>query len=86
MSMTTEHTRTILPSGASASDGRGGAVEPWFAILVSSLVPLLSGLFAPGTWRTVLHVLGSLMCVAGLILLVRHEMIVRQQQNVTHAD
>lgn len=74
---------SVLYPGASSGDAAGRAIEPWFTILVSGLVPLAVGLFAPGAWRLPLHVLGAVLCAVGLILLVRHEMDVRRQQNVT---
>jgi hypothetical protein len=83
MSIKPEERDSIRYHGPSAVDAPGGAIEPWFAILVSALVPLMAGLFAPGSWRTVLHVVGGVMCAWGLILLVRHEMTVRRQRNVT---
>lgn len=82
MSMKPESRESIRHDGPSAA-ASGGAIEPWFTILVSALVPLGAGLFAPDSWRTALHVLGGAMCAGGLILLVRHEMTVRRQRNVT---
>jgi hypothetical protein len=77
---TAESTRYSAPP---SGDTPGKAVEPWFAILLSSLVPLLVGLFVPDVWRTALHVLGGALCALGLVLLVRHEIAVRGQRNVT---
>lgn len=83
MSRNSESTNFVRHSTAVASEGRSGAIEPWFAILLSALVPLMGALFLPAAWRTPLHLLGGILCVWGLVLLVRHEMIVRRQRNVT---
>lgn len=83
MSMNSESINAVRNSTAAAPERQGGAVEPWFAILVSALVPLTIGLVVPSGWRTPLHVLGGVMCAWGLVLLVRHEMIERRQRNVT---
>jgi hypothetical protein len=83
MSMTSETTEAIRRPVPSSDDVAGRAIEPWFTILLSALAPLLGALFAPAAWRTPLHVLGGVLCVAGLVLLVRHEVAVRRQRNVT---
>ena len=83
MSMNTENTDAIRYSGSASGDAAGRAIEPWFTILLSALVPLLGALFMPASWRTPLHVLGGVLCVCGLVLLVRHELAVRRQRNVT---
>jgi hypothetical protein len=82
MSMQSETSRTLQYPG-DVEPSRAGAIEPWFAILLSALVPLLAALFVPPAWRPFLHVAGGLLCVAGLVLLIRHEMEIRQQRNVT---
>lgn len=84
MSMNTETTGAIRNSRSASANEMGGAIEPWFSVLLSSLVPLASGLFAPDAWRAPLHVLGGVLCAAGLVMLVRHEMAVRRDHNVTH--
>lgn len=83
MSMNSENTDTIRYPGSSSGDAPGRAIEPWFIVLLSSLLPLLGGLFLPGAWRTPLHVLGVVLCVSGLVMLVQHEIAVRRQRNVT---
>lgn len=83
MSYNPENTDTIRYQGPSAVARPERAIEPWFTILVSSLVPLGGGLFMPAPWRAILQGIGGVMCVAGLVLLVRHEMIERRQRNVT---
>ena len=83
MSRKPESTDSIRYPGPSAADAQGGAIEPWFTVLMSALAPLMGALFVPAPWRTALHVLGGVLCACGLILLVRHEMIVRRQRNVT---
>jgi hypothetical protein len=82
-STNTGNTDSVLYPGAASGDAAGRAVEPWFTVLVSGLVPLGVGLFAPDAWRMPLHVLGAVLCATGLVLLVRHEMDVRRQRNVT---
>ena len=82
MSMHPETTRTLQYPG-DVEPSREGAIEPWFAILLSALVPLLAALFVPPPWRTFLHAAGGLLCVAGLFLLIRHEMEIRRKRNVT---
>ena len=83
MSMKPESTDSSRYPGPSTADAPGRAVEPWFTVLLSALAPLMGALFVPAPWQTVLHVLGGVLCAWGLILLVRHEMIVRRQRNVT---
>lgn len=83
MSMNSENSEAMRFSSSSSGDAAGRAIEPWFIILLSSLVPLLGGLFVPDAWRAPLHVLGGVLCVVGLVLLVRHEIAVRRQQNET---
>lgn len=83
MSYKPETTDSVRYPGVTAVDAPGRAIEPWFTILVSSLVPLGGGLFVPAPWRAILQGIGALMCVVGLVLLVRHEMLVRRQRNVT---
>ena len=83
MATNSGNTDSIRYSNASSGDAPGRAVEPWFTILLSGLVPLAVGLVAPGAWRAPLHVLGAVLCAAGLVLLVRHEMKVRRRRNVT---
>ncbi len=83
MSMNSETTRTNAYSDPSSRGTAGGAIEPWFSVLLFALVPLLGALFVPLAWKTPLHVLGGVLCAWGLLLLVRHEMAVRRQQNVT---
>ena len=82
MSMNRETTPTLQHPDDVASP-REGAIEPWFAILLSALVPLLAALFVPSSWRTLFHAAGGLLCVAGLFLLIRHEMENRRKRNVT---
>ena len=82
MSMNSE-TRAVAYSDSSSAGTGGGAIEHWFSVLLSSLVPLLGALFVPLAWKTPLHVLGGVLCIWGLVLLVRHEMAVRRQHNVT---
>ncbi len=84
MSTNSTNTESVRYPSAPSGDAPGRAIEPWFTILLSGLVPLGVGLAAPGAWRTPLHVLGAVLCALGLVLLVRHEMDVRRQQNVTH--
>jgi hypothetical protein len=83
MSMNSRISEAVHYPGTSSAGAKGGTVEPWFAILLSSLVPLLLGLFAPDAWRAPLHVLGGVLCAVGLVLLVRHEIAVRRQRNET---
>lgn len=83
MSTKPETTDAIRYAGPDSTDAPGRAIEPWFTILVSSLAPLMGAMFVPTPWNTVLHVVGGGMCVWGLVLLVRHEMDVRRQRNVT---
>jgi hypothetical protein len=80
MSMNSETTEALGLRAGSSREARGGAIEPWFAILLSSLAPLLGGLFGPDAWRTPLHVLGGVLCAVGLVLLVRHEIAVREDR------
>jgi hypothetical protein len=54
------------------------AIEPWFTILLSALIPLIGALFAPAEWKTALHVTGGALCAWGLVLLVRHEIEIRR--------
>lgn len=68
---------------ASGTIGEDPAIEPWFVILLSALIPLLAGLFAPASWRTPLHLVGGGLCLVGLILLIRHERAVRRNSPVT---
>lgn len=81
--MNSENTEALRYPASSSGDAVGRAIEPWFAILLSSLVPLLGGLFVPGAWRTPLRVLGGVLCVLGLVLMVKHEIAVRRQRNET---
>ena len=60
------------------AERRGGAIEPWFALLLSSLVPLMGAMFVPSPWRMILHAIGGTLCTVGLALLIRHEMRVRR--------
>jgi hypothetical protein len=83
MSMNSESGDSIRPPRRPAAAAAGSAVEPWFTVLISSLVPLVGALFVPPPWQFALDVLGGTLCVVGLVLLVRHEMALRQQQNVT---
>jgi len=77
---------SIKKEGASSVRGplqvpaerRGGAIEPWFALLLLSLVPLMGALFVPSPWRMTLHAIGGILCAVGLVLLIRHEMTVRR--------
>jgi hypothetical protein len=83
MSMNTDTARAKGYSDTSSGDSAGRAIEPWFSVLLSALVPLLGALFVPMAWKTPLHVLGGAICALGLVLLVRHEMAIRRQHNVT---
>jgi hypothetical protein len=83
MSMKSENTEALRYPATSSGDAAGRAIEPWFAILLSSLVPLLGGLFVPDAWRAPLHVLGGALCVLGLVLMVKHELAVRRERNGT---
>jgi hypothetical protein len=83
MSMKPDTTDSILYPGPTAPGAQGRAIEPWFTILLCALLPLVGALFVPSPWQFALQVLGGLMCVAGLVLLVRHELTLRRQQNVT---
>lgn len=83
MSMNTENTDSIRYPGPVAADAPGRAVESWFAILLLALVPLVGALFVPAPWQFMLHVLGGGLCAAGLVMLVRHELSVRRERNVT---
>jgi len=84
MSMNAETTKSIGQPRPSSATVPGGAIERWFSVLLSALVPLAGGLFAPDAWRAPLHALGGALCAAGLVMLVRHEMAVRRDRNVTH--
>jgi len=83
MSINTENASVVGGRGQATTDRPGGAIEPWFGVLVSSLVPLLGGLVVPSPWSRALHVLGAILCLTGLAMLVRHEMAVRRNQDVT---
>jgi hypothetical protein len=84
MSMNSESTNTVRYPGPSSTDAPGRAIEPWFAILLSALVPLVGALFVPISFRLPMYVVGGALCIWGLVLLVRHELEVRRQRNVTH--
>jgi len=83
MSMKPENTDSVRYPAPPAVNAPGRTVEPWFTILMLSLMPLVGALFVPAPWQMMLHVLGGLLCSLGLIMLVRHEMTVRRQRNVT---
>jgi len=83
MSMKPESSESVRYPGPAAVDAPGRAIEPWFTILILALMPLVGALFVPAPWQYALHVLGGGLCVLGLVLLVRHEMTVRRQRNVT---
>jgi hypothetical protein len=83
MSMKPENTDSIRYPAPAAVDAPGGAIEPWFTVLLLALVPLVGAMFVPAPWQVMLHVLGGMLCSLGLIMLVRHEMSVRRQRNVT---
>ena len=82
MSMHPETSRSLQYPG-DVEPSREGAIEPWFAILLSALVPLLAALFVPPAWHSFLHATGAILCLVGLLLLVRHEIEIRQKRNVT---
>jgi hypothetical protein len=44
---------------------------------------LIGALFAPAEWKTALHVTGGALCAWGLVLLVRHEIEIRRNGDVT---
>jgi hypothetical protein len=49
----------------------GRSVEPWFAVLLSSLVPLVVAVMLPESWRMPLYGVGGLLCVIGVGLLIK---------------
>jgi len=49
------------------------SVEPWFAVLFSSLVPLIVAVMLPEAWRVPFYVVGGVLCAAGIALLVKQE-------------
>ena len=83
MSTKSGSTTIVRPPSGTEGDPASRAVERWFQVLLSSLLPLLAGLFAPDSWRGPLHVSGGALCVCGLILLVRHELAERRKSHVT---
>lgn len=83
MSVNSDRTRTAPSKVSSETEPSARAVEPWFLVLLSSLLPLVGALFAPPGWRTPLHVIGGALCGWGLILLVRHELADRRTSHVT---
>jgi hypothetical protein len=54
-------------------DTIGRSIEPWLAILLLSLVPLVTAVLLPEAWRMPLYVVGGAMCAAGVVLLVKQE-------------
>jgi len=56
-----------------ASDAAAPRAEPWLVIVLVSLVPLVGALFTPSSWRTLLYVVGGVVCAVGLTLLVLQE-------------
>jgi hypothetical protein len=83
MSNDSSPTEAIAYPGPESVRPSGRAIEPWFTILLSALIPLIGALFAPAEWKTALHVTGGALCAWGLVLLVRHELEIRRDGVVT---
>jgi mannose/fructose/N-acetylgalactosamine-specific phosphotransferase system component IIC len=63
----------------------GRSVEPWIAILLASLVPLVAAVMLPESWRVPLYVVGGVLCAVGIALLLKQE-IGRMQHRSPHDD
>jgi len=50
------------------------SVEPWIAVLFASLVPLVTAVMLPESWRVPLYVVGGVLCVIGIGLLLKQEL------------
>lgn len=83
MSMNSESADSIRQRRPAAAKAAVPAIEPWFTVLMSSLLPLVGALFVPTPWQFALHILGGTLCVVGLVLLVRHELAARRKRDVT---
>jgi hypothetical protein len=83
MSNDSSPTDAIAYPGPESVRPSGRAIEPWFIILLSALIPLIGALFAPAGWKTALHVAGGALCAWGLVLLVLHELEIRRNGDVT---
>ena len=49
------------------------SMEPWIAVLLTSLVPLVAAVMLPESWRVPLFVIGGILCAFGIALLVKQE-------------
>ena len=83
MSNDSSPTDAIVYPGPESVRPSGRAIEPWFMVLLSALIPLLGALFVPAGWKTALHVAGGVLCAWGLVLLVLHELEIRRDVDVT---
>jgi hypothetical protein len=52
----------------------GRSVEPWIAVLITSLVPLVVAIMLPESWRVPLYVVGGGLCAIGIALLLKQEL------------
>ena len=51
----------------------GRSVEPWIAVLFTSLAVLVVAVMLPESWRVPLYVVGGVLCATGIALLVKQE-------------
>ena len=49
------------------------SVEPWLRTSFIALLPLVAAFYLPDEWQAYLFVAGSLLLVAGAVMLVRQE-------------
>ena len=63
----------------------GRSVEPWIAVLLASLLPLVAAVMLPESWRVPLYVVGGVLCAVGVALLLKQE-IGRMQHRNPHDD
>ena len=63
----------------------GRSVEPWIAVLLASLLPLVAAVMLPESWRVPLYVVGGVLCAVGVALLLKQE-VGRMQHRNPHDD
>ena len=61
------------------------SIEPWIAVLLASLVPLVAAVMLPESWRVPLYIGGGILCAIGLALLLKQE-LGRMEHRKPHDD
>lgn len=61
------------------------SIEPWIAVLLASMVPLVAAVMLPESWRLPLYVVGGVLCAIGIVLLFKQE-LARMEHRKPHDD